>query len=85
MFLARGIFIHGGSDYIEKNFRIHFYINCKGYKPPQDATYLLANSELKKIQPYANYNNEKASLENIKKYNATYKEQKNKKRKFNFN
>jgi hypothetical protein len=79
MFLARGIFIHGGSDYIEKNFRIHFYVNCKGYKPPQDATYLLANSELIKIQPYANYNNEKASLRNIKKYNKAYKEQKNKK------
>jgi hypothetical protein len=29
MLLARGTFLHGGSDYAEKHFRIHYYVNRK--------------------------------------------------------
>jgi hypothetical protein len=43
MLLARGTFLHGGSDYVEKNFRIHYYVNRKFYEPPHNATYLLTN------------------------------------------
>ena len=55
MFLARGIFPHGGSDYMEKNFRIHYYVNCNVYQRPvpmMQRTYLFTKKEIKHAQPY---------------------------------
>jgi hypothetical protein len=82
MFLARrGTFLHDGSDYVEKNFRIHYYVNCKDYESQQNNTNLLRKSDFKNIQPYAYYDFYESALKNLKKCN----EQKNKKKKFNFN